>query len=36
MEHLQGDGPLVANVLGEIDRGHPDPTELALDPVTIR
>ncbi len=36
MEHLQGDGSLVANVLGQVDGGHPAPAELALEPIAIR
>ena len=35
MEHLERDRPIVPEVLREIDRGHPAPAQLALDPVTI-
>jgi hypothetical protein len=34
-EDLEGDGSLVLEVPGEIDRGHPAPAELALDEVAI-
>lgn len=33
MEHLQGDGPVVAEILRQIHRGHPSPAELAPDRV---
>ena len=32
-EHLDGDLALVPEILGEVDRGHPARTELALDGV---
>jgi len=32
-QHLEGDGPVVLQIVGKIDRGHAAPTELALDPV---
>ena len=35
-EHLEGDAALVAEVPGEVDRGHPAAAELALDRVAIR
>ena len=34
-EHLEGDPAAVFQVFGEIDRGHPAPSELALDPVPM-
>jgi hypothetical protein len=33
MEHLESDRPIVAQVAGEVDRGHPAAAELALDRV---
>ena len=36
MEHLQGDGALVAKVLGQVNGGHPAPAELALESVALR
>jgi hypothetical protein len=30
-EHFEGDQPLVLQVPGEIDRGHPAPAELAIE-----
>jgi hypothetical protein len=35
MEHLERDRPVVLEVLGEVDRGHPSAAELALDAVAI-
>jgi hypothetical protein len=35
MQHLERDGPIVPQVMGEIDRGHATTAELALDDVTI-
>ncbi len=35
-EHLEGDEPVVLEVCGEIDRGHPAAAELALDRVAAR
>ena len=35
MEHLDRDGPAIAAVLGEIDRGHSAPADLAIDLVPI-
>ena len=35
VEHLQGDGAVVAEVLGEVDGGHSAAAELALDAVAI-
>ena len=35
MEHLEGDRPVVPEVLGEIDRGHAPAAELALQRVPI-
>ena len=35
-KHLQGHRPVVLQVLGQVDRGHPAPAELALEPVAIR
>ena len=34
-EHLDGDRPLVLEVLGEVDRGHAAFADLALDVVAI-
>ena len=34
-EHLQRDPAAVLQVLGEVDRSHPAPADLALDPVTL-
>ena len=35
VEHLEGDGPAVAEVAGEVDRGHAAPAELALEAIAI-
>ena len=35
-EHLQRDPAAVLQVLGEVDRRHASPAELALEPVAIR
>src|SRR4051812_9347695 len=35
VEPLDGDFPLVLDVVAEIDGGHPAPTELPLDLVTV-
>ena len=35
-EHLDRDLAVVLEVLGEVDRGHAAPAELALDPVAVR
>jgi hypothetical protein len=35
-EDLHGDGPAVAEIPGEVDRGHSPPPELALDGIAIR
>jgi hypothetical protein len=32
-QHLHGDGAVVGEIFGEVDRRHPAPTELALDAV---
>ena len=34
-EHLEGDGPVVADVMGQVDGGHPAAAELALDGVAV-
>jgi hypothetical protein len=34
IENLQGDAALVPDVAGEVDRGHPAASDLALDRVT--
>ncbi len=34
-QHLDGDGAVMLQVLGEVDRRHPAPTELALDRVAV-
>ena len=34
-QDLQRDPPAVLQVFGEVDRGHPAPAELALDPVAV-
>ena len=36
MEHFERDRPVVAQVPGEVDRGHAPAAELPLDPVSIR
>ena len=36
VEHLERDRPVVPQVLGQVDRGHAAPAELALEPVAIR
>ena len=33
VEQLQSDPPVMLEVLGEVDRGHPAPTELTLEQV---
>jgi hypothetical protein len=33
-EHLERDLPVVSDILGQVDRGHPALTELTLDAVT--
>ncbi len=33
LQHLERDLPLVLDVIGEVDRGHPALAELALDAV---
>ena len=35
MEHLQGDRAVVPEILGETDRGHPAPPELAFEQVAV-
>jgi hypothetical protein len=35
MKDLQGDRPVVPEIVGEIDRSHAAAAELALDHVTI-
>jgi hypothetical protein len=35
VEQLQGDPPVVLEVLGEIDRGHSAAAELALETVAV-
>src|SRR5207249_3557606 len=35
-EHLERDGAVVLEILGEVHRGHPTATELALDSVMVR
>ena len=34
-EDLQGNRPVVPEIVGEVDRGHPSPAELALDDVAV-
>ena len=34
-QHLERDAAAVLQVLGEVDRGHAAPAELALDPVAV-
>ena len=34
-QDLQRDPPAVLEVFGEVDRGHPAPAELTLDPVAL-
>ena len=36
VQHLERDRPVVPQVLGQEDGGHPAPPELALEPVAIR
>src|SRR5512146_3009569 len=36
MEHLQRHRAIVLQVVGEVDRGHPAATQLALDAVPLR
>ena len=36
MQHLHRDRPLMLQVASEVHRGHPTPSNLALDGVTIR
>jgi hypothetical protein len=33
MEDLEGHGPVVPEIVGQEDRGHPTPAELALEAV---
>jgi hypothetical protein len=33
MQDLEGDRSLVLQVVGEVDRGHPAPAKLALNPI---
>jgi hypothetical protein len=35
MKHLQGDWPIVVEVVGEVYRSHATPAELTLDTVTV-
>ena len=35
MEHLEGDGSLVAKVAGLVDSGHAAPAELTLEGVAV-
>ena len=35
VEHLERDRPVVAEVVGEVDRGHAAAPELALDAVAV-
>ena len=35
LQHLDRDGPVVLQVVREVDRGHAAPPELALDAVAI-
>ena len=35
MEHLERDGAVVAEVAGEVDRGHAPAAELALERVAV-
>ena len=34
-EHLEGHPPGMADVLGQVDRGHAAGADLALDPVAV-
>jgi hypothetical protein len=34
LQNLQGDGTIVLQIVGQIDRGHPAPAELPLDRVS--
>jgi hypothetical protein len=34
-QHLERDGPIVPEVVGEIDGGHAATAKLALDPIAI-
>jgi hypothetical protein len=36
MEHLEGDRPLMPEILRKEDSSHATPAKLALDPVAIR
>ena len=36
VKHFQRDRPVVPQILGEEDGGHPAPAELALEPIAIR
>jgi hypothetical protein len=36
MEHLERHRPIVAEVMGTVDRRHPAAAELALDAITVR
>ena len=35
VQHLEGDGSVVPEVVREVDRGHAAPAELALDGITV-
>jgi hypothetical protein len=35
VEYLERDQPVVLEIAGEIDRGHPAPAELALEGVAV-
>ena len=35
MQHLERDRPVVPEVAGEVDRGHPAAAELALEHVAL-
>jgi hypothetical protein len=34
-QHLDGDLAVVLEIVGQVDRGHPARTQLALDPVAV-
>jgi hypothetical protein len=34
-QHLEGDGPLVLEVAGQVDRGHPAMPKLALEHIPV-
>ena len=34
-QHLEGDPPVVPEVLGQVDGGHAAGAELALDPIAV-